>query len=186
MDLTQASKFLSFILRHKPEAIAVALDQHGWANIDVLIANSNSPMFKKSVPLTRELIEQIVKEDEKQRYSISEDGHFIRANQGHSVKVDVEMEEKIPPITLYHGTVDRFLSSIRKEGLKPMKRLHVHLSADVATAENVSNRRGSGHAGNEPVTLTIDTRDLVKKGQKFYLSANGVWLTSHIPPESIV
>lgn len=179
-NLTQSSKFLSFVLRHKPEAIGLMMDEKGWVNIDVLIANSCNPIYRKSIPLNRDLIEQIVAEDEKQRYSISSDGHYIRANQGHSIEVAVEMEEKIPPTTLYHGTVDRFLTSIYKEGLKPMKRLHVHLSSDLETAWNVGGRRDG-----KAVVLIVDTRELVKQGKKFYLSANGVWLTDHIPPEAL-
>ena len=169
----ELSKFLSYLLRHRPEAKNIILDKEGWASIDELIANAG---------FTRAEIEQIVAEDKKTRYSISEDGTKIRANQGHSTdKVKITFEKAVPPITLYHGTVADSLVKILKEGLKPMKRHHVHLSADQRTAEDVGGRRKS-----DTVILTIDAKQMLADGIQFYKSENGVWLVEYVSPKYFV
>ncbi len=165
MNLTQTSKLISLILRHKPETIGITLDEHGWANVEELIRGVNIEM---------ETLEQIVATDDKQRYSFNDDKTLIRANQGHSIPVDVELEEVQPPEFLWHGTAEKYVNSICREGLIPKSRLYVHLSADVQTATTVGQRHG------EAVLLRIDARKMYQDGFKFYLSKNGVWLTKHV------
>lgn len=167
------SVFISLILRHKPEAAGITLDEHGWANVDELIKGINSAGYRIDMPL----LEEIVKTDNKQRYSFSEDKTLIRANQGHSVKVDVGLKECEPPEQLFHGTGERFAAAIRKEGLKPMSRLYVHLSKDRETAEKVGARHGKPHI------FFVHSGKMFRQGYKFYLSENGVWLTESVPPE---
>lgn len=170
------SVFISLVLRHKPEAAGIALDEHGWANVDELIEGIN----KSGQQITTEILEEIVRNDEKSRYSFNQDKTLIRANQGHSVKVDVELKEQEPPSTLYHGTAKRFVESIFKDGLQPMSRLYVHLSKNHETAVKVGKRHG------EPAVLQIDTGKMHRDGYKFYLSENGVWLTGEVPVKYIV
>ena len=169
-NLDKLSKFISLVLRHKPDAAGITLDEHGWANVDELLAGVNHSGRK----INMEILEEIVKTDSKQRYSFNQDKTLIRANQGHSVLVDVELKEQEPPEFLYHGTAARFLKSIEAEGLKPMSRLYVHLSNDVETALTVGKRHG------EAVLLKIYSGDMYKNGEKFYLSENGVWLTKAV------
>lgn len=170
MSLKETSKFLSLILRHKPEAIGITLDEHGWANVDELIAG-----IAKTQPIDMAMLEQIVAEDEKQRYSFNEDKTFIRANQGHSIPVDVELEEKEPPEILYHGTGAKYVSSIDEQGLMPKSRLYVHLSSDEDTAKKVGQRHG------KPVIYVVKSGKMFCDGYKFYKSVNGVWLTKEVP-----
>ena len=170
MTLTRISRYISLILRHKPEAAGITLDEHGWANVDELIAGVN-----KTHPLTMEVLQEIVRTDEKQRYSFSEDGTLIRANQGHSIPVDVELPELEPPKILYHGTGKKYVESIDRQGLLPKSRLYVHLSADQETAVNVGQRHGI------PVVYTIQAEAMFKDGYLFYRSVNGVWLTKAVP-----
>jgi len=165
--LNRISKYLSFILRHKPEAINLKLDEKGWADIDEIILKT------KKFSLNRKLIEKVVLEDNKQRYII--DGDKIRANQGHSINVDLELKPQIPPKILHHGTATRFIDSIMKTGLKTQNRQYVHLSKDLKTAKNVGSRHG------KVVILNIDTISMLEDGFEFYISENGVWLTNHIP-----
>lgn len=160
------SKFISLILRHKPETIGITLDEHGWANVDELLAG-----ISKTTPIDMNLLEKIVAEDEKQRYSFNDDKTLIRANQGHSIPVDVELKKATPPDVLYHGTGEKYVSSIDKEGLIPKSRLYVHLSADIETATKVGRRHG------KPVIYTVDAKRMVEEGYDFFLSVNGVWLT---------
>ena len=166
------SKFLSLVLRHKPESIGLNLDNQGWADIGELIRCAH----KRNQPLTINTIEDVVKNNDKQRFTISEDGKRIRANQGHSIKVDLGLEEKEPPEYLFHGTATRFLDSIKEKGLKSSGRNHVHLSTDYTTAVKVGKRHG------KPVIIKVDTADMFKNNYKFYLSENGVWLTESVPP----
>ena len=166
MDLIQTSKFISLILRHKPEAIGITLDEHGWANVNELL---------DGVKIDMPLLEEIVVTDDKQRYSFNEDKTLIRANQGHSIPVDVELDEVRPPEFLWHGTAEKYVDSICREGLIPKSRLYVHLSSDVSTATAVGKRHG------EVVLLRIDARKMYQDGFKFYLSKNGVWLTKSVP-----
>ncbi len=170
MSLKSTSKYLSLILRHEPEIIGITLDEHGWAEVDALIAGVN-----RTHPLTMETLEQIVREDEKQRYSFSEDKTLIRANQGHSIPVDVELEEVEPPEVLYHGTGQKSTASIDEQGLLPMSRLYVHLSADWDTAKTVGQRHG------RPVVYRVRSGKMHTDGFKFYRSVNGVWLTKAVP-----
>ena len=169
-DLTRISKYISLILRHKPEVIGIQLDAHGWADVNALLAG-----ISKKYPINRDMLDEIVGRDEKQRYSFSEDGTKIRANQGHSVQVDVELTLTEPPETLYHGTARRFAASIEAQGLLPRSRLYVHLSPDLETAEKVGRRHG------EPVIYLVDAGRMHRDGYRFYLSANGVWLTKVVP-----
>ena len=170
MSLKETSKFISLILRHKPEVIGISLDEHGWANVDELIAG-----ISKAQPIDMAILEQIVAEDEKQRYSFNEDKTLIRANQGHSIPVDVELEEKEPPEYLYHGTGEKYVNSIDAEGLIPKSRLYVHLSSDEETATKVGQRHG------KPVIYTVKSGEMYRQGYKFYCSVNGVWLTKDVP-----
>lgn len=169
------SIFISLILRHKPEIIGITLDEHGWADVKELIDGINI----SGRQINMETLEEIVKTDEKGRYSFSEDKRLIRANQGHSIPVDVELEEAAPPEILYHGTATRFLDSIMKDGLKPMSRLYVHLSRDIETAKKVGSRHGN------PVVLKISSGEMNKDGIRFYLSSNGVWLVKNVPRKYI-
>ena len=169
------SKLMSLVLRHKPEHLGLTLDENGWVEVDKLLA----AMKRSGKHVDRPLLEKVVRENDKQRFAFSDDKLRIRANQGHSVKVDVELEQKVPPAILLHGTVEKFLDLIRESGLKKMSRQHVHLSAELETANKVGSRRG------KPVILEIDAEKMNQEGYVFFLSANGVWLTDHVPPRFI-
>lgn len=172
-QLTETSKFLSFVLRHEPQSIGLPLDTEGWASIDALIAAA----AKHERTLDRALIEQVVNTSEKKRFALSPDGLSIRAVQGHSTdSVAISFEEKVPPVVLYHGTATRFLESIRAQGLLPGARQYVHLSEDVRTATSVGQRYG------KPVVLTIAAGAMHAQGSKFFQAQNGVWLTVNVPP----
>ncbi|KZK78372.1 RNA 2'-phosphotransferase [Pseudovibrio sp. W64] len=173
-DAVAASKYLSFILRHKPEEIGLQLDPEGWANINELIERA-----KPQVELTFEMIEQVVIESDKQRFKLSDDKIHIRANQVHSVKVDLKLIPVTPPGVLYHGTAEQNWDSIMKQGLKAQSRHHVHLSQDRATAIKVGQRHG------KPIVLLIDSERMHHSGVQFYQSDNGVWLTDVVIPEFI-
>lgn len=170
MSLTDVSRFMSLILRHKPETIGISIDEHGWANVDELIEG-----IAKTREFNMDILEEVVKTDNKQRYSFNEDKTLIRANQGHSIPVDVELDEVEPPAELWHGTGEKYVESIDKMGLIPKSRLYVHLSKDSDTATNVGRRHG------KPVLYTVKTGDMFKDGYKFFLSKNGVWLTKEVP-----
>ena len=172
MGLTDTSKFLSLILRHKPETIGIKLDEHGWADVSELISG-----ISKTRPFDMKMLEEIVRTDNKQRYSFNEDKTLIRANQGHSIPVDVELEKKTPPEFLYHGTGEKFVSSIDKEGLLSKSRLYVHLSKDTDTAVKVGSRHG------KPVVYRVAAGKMADDGYGFFLSVNGVWLTKAVPAE---
>lgn len=169
-DLNKISKFISLILRHKPEAAGIDLDEHGWADVDELINGIN-----RARAFDKVMLEEIVATDNKGRYSFNEDKTLIRANQGHSIPVDVELEEMVPPDVLYHGSAIKYTESIRKMGILPKSRLYVHLSADRKTAKSVGMRHGA------PVVWAIDTQKMYANGFKFYKSKNGVWLTRIVP-----
>ena len=171
-QLRNTSKFISLILRHQPEAIGISLDEHGWADVQELIDGINR---SDGHTLDMELLEEIVQMDEKQRYSFNEDHTLIRANQGHSIPVDVELEEKTPPEILWHGTGEKYVSSIDVQGLIPKSRLYVHLSLDMETARKVGSRHG------KPVIYEIDCQGMAEDGYRFFLSANHVWLTKEVP-----
>ena len=173
MNYLKTSKFLALVLRHRPEKIGLTLDEHGWADVDELIDKT----VRSGRELDRESLEYIVRTNDKKRYAFNDDHTKIRASQGHSIPVDVELQEAIPPDTLYHGTNLKSLPSIMDNGLLKMKRLYVHLSKDVGTAIKVGQRHG------KPVVLLVDSGRMYKDGYKLYLSANGVWLTDHVPVE---
>jgi putative RNA 2'-phosphotransferase len=172
-DPVQLSKFLSFVLRHKPDAIGLTLDQQGWASIDELIERGNAA----GTQFDHDDLQQVVEMSDKKRFSISADGLRIRAAQGHSVAVELGLLHQEPPSVLYHGTATRFVESILSAGLTPQARQQVHLSADEATAHLVGQRHG------KPIIFKIEALRMHAKGFKFYLADNGVWLTDQVPPE---
>jgi putative RNA 2'-phosphotransferase len=165
------SKFLSLVLRHQPERIDLSLDQSGWASVEQLIEASR----RRGVEFTLEELQNVVASNDKKRFSLSEDGLRIRANQGHSIEVELGYAPTAPPGILYHGTAERFLTSIKQQGLIKGKRRHVHLSADLDTAMKVGRRHG------KPVVLRIEAGRMSQDGFIFYLSTNGVWLTDRVP-----
>ena len=165
------SVFLSLVLRHKPEAANITLDNKGYADVNELIKGMNSVEKK----INFEILDEIVKIDNKSRYSFNEDKSKIRANQGHSIEVDVELQESKPPVRLYHGTATRFINSIMNKGIIKGNRLYVHLSKDIDTASKVGTRHG------ELALLQVDTDRMYIDGYKFYISKNGVWLTDFVP-----
>lgn len=172
MDLTRTSRFISLILRHKPEAAGITLDEHGWADVEELIEG-----IRKSRPFDREMLEEIVRTDEKGRYSFNEGRTLIRANQGHSIPVDVELPVVEPPEYLYHGTGQKSVTSIDAQGILPRTRLYVHLSGDAETARKVGSRHG------KPVIYTVLSGKMARAGVTFYRSVNGVWLVKAVPPQ---
>ena len=174
-SMIEMSKFLSLVLRHAPETIGLSLDGAGWAQIDVLLQRANA----SGITLDRKVLNQIVASSDKQRFVFSDDGDRIRANQGHSVQVNLELPPQVPPNWLFHGTASRFLELIRSEGLRPMGRQHVHLSPDEQTARNVGRRHG------KPCVLLVDAQSMHSRGHVFFLSMNGVWLTASVPSEFI-
>jgi len=173
MHQVRASKFLSLVLRHRPETIGVVLDNGGWVDIEDLRA----AIAKHGHPISREELETVVAESDKQRFVIDRTTDRIRANQGHSVDVDLGLPESVPPDVLYHGTPIRDLESILTEGLLKKGRHAVHLSPDVATAHSVGSRRGAH------VVLTVNAGAMQADGHRFSVSANGVWLTDSVPPQ---
>lgn len=174
-DLLKTSKFMSLVLRHKPEEIGLALDQQGWANIDELIEKAG----RHGMALTRELIAEVVATSDKQRFALDADGQRIRANQGHSIEVDLGLAPSEPPPVLFHGTAETSVAAIRAEGLKAGQRQHVHLSPDEDTAIKVGKRHG------RPVVLRIAAGRMRESGHVFFLSTNGVWLTEAVPVQFI-
>lgn len=170
MKLNDVSKYLSLILRHKPEIIGIELDKNGWGRVDEIL--SNLPTEYK---IDFNTLEEIVKADNKQRYSFNEDKTKIRANQGHSIKVDVELKEVVPPDVLYHGTAEKYVDSIKKQGLVSKQRLHVHLSDNIDTAVLVGSRHGN------PFVFSLDAKQMYEDCYKFYKSENGVYLTNDVP-----
>jgi len=173
--LRRASTFLSLILRHDPASIGVAMDPAGWVSVADLVERTAT----EQRPLTVELIERVVATSDKQRFALSPDGRLIRANQGHSIDVELGLDPVEPPPVLYHGTATRFLDSILEHGLQPGERRHVHISAAQATAVEVGSRHG------KPVVLIVDAAALHAEGQVFHRSANGVWLTDAIAPRHL-
>lgn len=166
-------RFLSLVLRHDPGAAGVTLDEHGWADVQRLLAGVNRTGRK----IDLNTLERIVRENNKQRYSFNGDHTKIRANQGHSLQVDVELKAVKPPRYLYHGTASRFLSSIQREGIQKMNRQYVHLSGDFETAMAVGKRHGI------PVVIIVDAWAMARDGMTFYQSENGVWLCEQVPAQ---
>lgn len=175
MGLNDISKYIALILRHKPETIGISLDEHGWADVDELIKG-----ISKTYEFDMGMLEEIVATDNKQRYSFNEDHTLIRANQGHSVPVDVELEEVEPPETLFHGTGEKYTASIDEQGLISKSRLYVHLSADRETAVKVGQRHG------KPVVYVVKSGEMHKDGYIFFRSVNGVWLTKEVPVKFLI
>ncbi|MEQ9502058.1 MAG: RNA 2'-phosphotransferase [Deltaproteobacteria bacterium] len=169
----RASKFLSLVLRHRPEVVGIELGPQGWVDIDVLLTALDAHGRR----LTRRELDAIVRTNSKKRFLVSADGLRIRASQGHSVNLDLGYEPVEPPALLFHGTAERFLEAIRREGLRKMQRHHVHLSASEATAREVGARHG------RPVVLRVDAKTMHERGAQFFCSDNGVWLTDAVAPE---
>ena len=169
------SKYLSLVLRHNPAATGITLDEEGWVDVEDLLAGA----ARHARSFTRAELEEVVQKNDKQRFAFSLDAKRIRANQGHSISVDLGLTPETPPEELYHGTVERFLSSIMANGLDKRSRHHVHLSSEVATATRVGGRRGKA------IVLKIAAANMHSAGFHFYCSANGVWLTERVPPEYI-
>lgn len=172
-DLTQISKFLSYVLRHQPDSIGLSLNDEGWVSVTELLEKAN----QHGKALSHADLMRVVAENDKQRFRLSDDGLMIRASQGHSIKVDLALNPTQPPNVLYHGTATRFLDSILKEGLIAKSRQQVHLSADKDTALKVGQRHG------KPLILQVDALKMVEQGVLFYQSDNGVWLTDYVSAE---
>lgn len=169
----EVSKFLSYVLRHKPEDIGLTLDREGWADVAELLRRA----AESGTEISREVLERVVAESDKKRFALSPDGLRIRAVQGHSTpSVDRDFEPRTPPETLFHGTAQRFMSSIREQGLLPGSRQYVHLSEDEQTALAVGQRHGKA------VILRVNAAAMAQDGFLFHLSENGVWLTRAVPP----
>ena len=169
------SKFMSLVLRHRPELIGLDLDEGGWADVEALMAGAREQGYEMDFARLKDVVATC----QKQRFALSEDGTRIRANQGHSVDVELGLKPETPPDRLYHGTVDASLKSIRQHGLKKRKRQHVHLSPDTKTATVVGDRRGAA------IVLEIQAAEMAAAGHEFFVSKNGVWLTDHVPVEFI-
>lgn len=172
-ETTKLSKFLSLVLRHQPQTIGIVLDESGWTNIDVLIEQS----IKNGVHFDRALLTHIVETNTKKRFAFSEDNLNIRANQGHSVEVELGYAPQKPPTVLYHGTAQQFVASIKQNGLEKQKRHHVHLSQDLDTAISVGKRHGT------PYVFEILAEQMYLAEYPFFVSTNGVWLTDNVPPQ---
>ena len=170
-NLETTSKFLSYVLRHKPDTIGLTLDSDGWAEISQLIRLANGHGTK----LTLELLLEVIARSDKNRFALSSDGSRIRANQGHSIQVNLNLQPQIPPEILFHGTATRFASSIRTQGLVAGSRQFVHLSADRSTAIQVGKRFG------KPIMIEVEALAMSRNGHEFFMSANGIWLTCSVP-----
>lgn len=173
--LVSLSRLLSWMLRHEPHTVGLVLDDAGWAEVDAVLSVCRDRGFV----VDHAVLARVVETSDKRRFALSDDGRRIRAVQGHSVPVSLGHPQRDPPPVLYHGTVDRFLDSIRREGLRPGQRHHVHLSADPTTAVAVGARRGVA------VILTIRAAAMAEAGHQFFVSPNGVWLTEWVPPQFV-
>jgi putative RNA 2'-phosphotransferase len=171
------SKFLSLVLRHSPETIGLRLDENGWTDVEELILKCNNRGSQNQ--MTAELLDYVVENNDKKRFAFNEDKTKIRASQGHSISVELNLNETEPSEFLYHGTIGKFMESIKREGLQKMSRQHVHLSKDKETAIKVGSRRGV------PEILIVRSGAMYRDGFKFYLSENNVWLTAEVPAKYI-
>ena len=171
-ELVRTSRFLSLVLRHDPAVVGIELDPSGWVDVEVLLR----ALARHRSPITRELLDEIVATNDKRRFEMSADARMIRAAQGHSLRVDLGLPPRTPPELLFHGTAERFLEAILREGLLPGLRDHVHLSLDLHAAKQVGARHG------RPVVLDVRAGAMASAGHAFYLSGNGVWLTHTVPP----
>lgn len=169
------SKFLSYVLRHNPDKLGITLDANGWTSVKAMLEKINVGNYS----LSMETLEEVVATNNKKRFAFNEDKTMIRASQGHSVNIDLGIQPKEPPSYLYHGTVEKFMESIREKGLIKGSRQHVHLSADKETAVNVGSRRG------KPIILTVRSGEMHAQNYTFYQSENGVWLTEKVPMKFI-
>jgi putative RNA 2'-phosphotransferase len=174
--LIKYSKLLSLVLRHNPARLGLTLDPQGWVEVSTLLQAAK----QHGIALNAQLLQRIVAENDKQRFAFSADRTLIRASQGHSVAIDLALAPQTPPDLLYHGTASRFLDSIRQNGLEKRSRQHVHLSINEETARRVGARHG------KPVILQVAASQMVHAGMHFYCSANGVWLTDHVPVAFLV
>lgn len=172
-DVVTLSRHLSYVLRHRPDSVGLDLDPGGWVDVDRLLA----ALVADGREITRSDLSAVQAHGDKQRFEIR-DGR-IRARYGHSVEVDLDLQPRPPPDVLFHGTVARFLDAIDRDGLRAGSRQYVHLSEDVATAEQVGRRRG------QPVVLVVDAAGMADHGHEFLAAADGVWLTSHVPAEHL-
>ncbi|MDX1972606.1 MAG: RNA 2'-phosphotransferase [Candidatus Sumerlaeia bacterium] len=173
MDEKRVSKLLSLVLRHDPKKLGLTLDPNGWVPVEELLMQ----LAKKGYRLSREQLEHLVATNDKQRFGYNQDRTRIRANQGHSVEVELDLAPSVPPAILYHGTAMKNRGIIESEGLKKMKRQHVHLSSDWETAVKVGSRHG------KPIVFVVDTQAMATTGALFYRSENGVWLVESVPPQ---
>ena len=171
MNNKEISQFISLILRHRPDVIGIELDAHGWANVNEMIDG----ISKNYSGFSWNELKNIVETDSKQRYSFNDDHTMIRANQGHSIPVDLDLSPIKPPSVLYHGTGEKYVGSIDAQGLKHKSRQYVHLSSDIDTAISIGKRHG------EPIVYEVDCEGMFDSGYEFYISANGVWLTKFVP-----
>lgn len=169
--ITRLSKYLSLVLRHQPESLGIILDEQGWTDVDLLLKK----MQTSNPEMTAELLQHIVDTNAKQRFAFNVNRNKIRANQGHSVSVDLNYHPQQPPEILYHGTAQQYLNGIMQQGLIKGARHHVHLSKDTATAQQVGQRHG------KPCILSVDAKQMLQDGHLFYCAENGVWLTEQVP-----
>ena len=176
MDTKRNSKYLSYILRHRPDEAGIILDENGWTDVGLLLAACAT----HGHPMTRDELQVVVDTNDKKRFAISEDGLRIRASQGHSIDLDLGYKPCEPPEYLWHGTARKTQDPIKHKGLLTMNRTHVHLSIDESTARKVGERHGS------PLTIRVEAKKMHYDGFKFFLSDNGVWLTDHVPPKYLV
>ena len=174
-EVRRKSKFLSLVLRHQPDKIGISLDESGWIDVDVLLA----AMKRHGKTMSRDTLEMVVETNDKQRFSFDETGTRIRANQGHSVKIELGYQAAVPPEILFHGTPRQSVDSIAREGLKKMQRHHVHLHVDEETSITVGRRRGT------PVLLKVRSLEMHQAGCEFFVTPNQVWLTESVPAEYI-
>jgi putative RNA 2'-phosphotransferase len=169
----RVSKFLSKYLRHEPDALGLTLEPGGWVPVEAVLAGAERAGFR----ITRDELDEVVRTSDKQRFAFDGTGTKVRANQGHSVEVDLQLEPAQPPSELYHGTADRNVPGILRDGLQKRARHHVHLSPDTGTATKVGGRHG------KPVVLVVDAARMWADGHPFFRSANGVWLVDEVPPQ---
>jgi putative RNA 2'-phosphotransferase len=172
-NVIEVSKYLSYVLRHRPDAIGIALDDAGWVAVDALL----DAMRRGGKGITREQLQEVVDHNSKKRFALSPDGRMIRASQGHSIEIDLAYEPLDPPEILFHGTATGKLKAILECGLVKGRRHHVHLSLDRETAIDVGGRHG------RPVVLRVRAGEMAQAGHRFFCSANGVWLVDAVPPE---
>ncbi|MEL6841842.1 MAG: RNA 2'-phosphotransferase [Bacteroidota bacterium] len=175
-EARRIGKFISLVLRHQPEKIGLTLDESGWADVDELLAK----LAAKGTRISREQLDDLVETNPKKRYRYSEDGQRIRAQQGHSIEVKLNYEPVQPPDRLYHGTAERFVSSIKQQGLLKRNRHHVHLSGDLDTASQVGKRHG------KLVILQVDAARMHEDGYQFFYTPNEVWLTESVPVQYLI